>query len=495
MTSISCRSEDSFQSTCETSAYADECPPLRSRHGLRRRMLGMMFLLTLSILPSESKSVMADESGKPNRPNVLFLFADDQRADTIGALGNPVIKTPNLDRLVQRGHTFRNAYCLGSHSPAVCSPSRNMLLSGQAYFRWKGPQAPANGPNWPTAMNHAGYQTYHHGKNGNTAPAIQKLFEINQYLHHDEQERRCGEPGAEIVDAAITFLEKRASDRPFCMYLAFGNPHDPRVAAQKYLDLYPRDQIPLPKNFLPLHPFNNGEQLVRDERLAPWPRTEDEVRKQLHDYYAVISALDGHIGRLLKVLEERKLLENTLIVYSADHGLAMGSHGLMGKQNLYEHSMKSPLVFAGPGIPPGETQALAYLLDIFPTICDLTSTPIPAGLDGRSLKPVIMGKAPRVRETLGCAYRDVQRSIRDDRWKLIQYPQINRTQLFDLRADPDERHDLAASPEKVGQVTTMMKKLTQWQGEVGDTLPLTSSNPQDSKWTPDNQGDAKSKKN
>ena len=137
------------------------------------------------------------------------------------------------------------------------------------------------------------------------------------------------------------------------MYLAFSNPHDPRVAAEKYLDLYERDKIPLPKNYLPLHPFNNGEQFVRDELLAGFPRTEDEVRKHLHDYYAVITAMDHHIGRLLAALKELGMYDNTIFVYSADHGLAIGSHGLFGKQNLYEDGMKPPLIFAGPGIPQG----------------------------------------------------------------------------------------------------------------------------------------------
>ncbi len=424
------------------------------------------------------------QAGETQRPNVLFLFADDQRADTIGALGNPIIKTPTMDGLVKRGFTFHNAYCLGSNSPAVCSPSRNMLLSGRAYFRWTGPQAPADRPNFPTALREAGYQTYHHGKRGNTALLIQQRFEINKYLANDEQERRNGEPGKIIVDDAITFLNERKADKPFCMYLAFGNPHDPRVAAQKYLDLYERNQIPLPKNYLPLHPFNNGEQTVRDEQLAPWPRTEAETRKQLHEYYAVITALDGHLGRLIETLKEKQLYENTIIVYSADHGLAMGSHGLMGKQSLYEHSMKAPLIFAGPGIPQGNSDALAYLLDIFPTLCDLTGTSIPDGLDGHSLKPIIAGEAKTVRDSVACAYRDVQRSIRDERWKLIRYPQINKTQLFDLQTDPQEIHNLADDSSQATRVRQMLEKLAMWQQSVGDKLTLTTDKPQSAEWHP-----------
>jgi arylsulfatase A-like enzyme len=266
------------------------------------------------------------------------------------------------------------------------------------------------------------------------------------------------------------------------MYLAFANPHDERVAAKKYMDLYERDKIPLPKNYKPLHPFDNGEQFVRDELLAPFPRTEDEVRKHLHDYYAVISAMDFHIGRLLAELKTLGMYDNTIFVYSADHGLAIGSHGLFGKQNLYEAGMKPPLFFAGPGIPKGETQALAYLLDIFPTVCDLAGTEVPGGLDGKSLKPVIEGKSSGVRDTLFLAYRDVQRAVRDSRYKLLRYPQVNVTQLFDLQSDPDELTNLADKPEQAERIKSLTAELERWQKSLGDTAPLTVAQPQSPEW-------------
>jgi arylsulfatase A-like enzyme len=433
-------------------------------------------LLTLCLWGSVAGAASA-------KPNVIFLFADDQRADAIGALGNPHIKTPNLDQLVRSGFVFRNAYCLGANVGAVCTPSRNMLLSGRAYFRWQGPQAQPDMPNFPTSLKAAGYETYHHGKRGNTSPAIQALFDHNKYVV-DLEDRTNGEPAQRIVNEAIDFLKTRKRDKPVFMYLAFSNPHDPRVAAQKYMDLYERDKIPLPKNYLPQHPFNNGEQFVRDELLAGFPRTEDEVRKHLHDYYAVISAMDHHIGRLLAALTELGMYDNTIFIYSADHGLAVGSHGLFGKQNLYEAGMKPPLFFAGPGIPKGETQALAYLLDIFPTVCDLVAADIPGGLDGKSLKPVIEGKSSGVRDSLFLAYRDVQRAVRDSRWKLIRYPQVNVTQLFDLQNDPEEITDLADKPEHAERIQSLTAQMRHWQQSLGDTAPLVVAQPQDPKWDP-----------
>src|SRR5688500_12451452 len=217
----------------------------------------------IAFLAAVTQSAVAQDAPS-KKPHVVFLFADDQRADTIAALGNPHIKTPNLDQLATSGMVFRNAYCLGANVGAVCTPSRNMLLSGRAYFRWQGPQAQPDMPNFPTSMKAAGYETYHHGKRGNTSPAIQALFDHNKYVV-DLEDRTNGEPCQTIVSEAIYFLKARDKTKPVFMYLAFSNPHDPRVAADKYMRLYERDKIPLPKNYLSIHPFNNGEQFVRDE--------------------------------------------------------------------------------------------------------------------------------------------------------------------------------------------------------------------------------------
>lgn len=428
--------------------------------------------------------LLAVNSPASAKPNVLFLFADDMRADSVAALGNPVVKTPTLDALAQRGFAMRNAYCFGGNSAAVCTPSRNMLLSGNAFFRWKGLLAPAEGANFPVSMQTAGYETYHHGKRGNTATLIQAKFETNKYLTNDQGDRNSGEPGREIADDAVKFLKERKDARPFFMYLAFGNPHDPRVAAKKYLDLYNRDQIPLPKNFLPQHPFDNGEMTIRDEALLPWPRTEAAVHKELHEYYATITAMDFHMGLIVAALKELGQLDNTIILFSADQGIAIGSHGLLGKQNLYDAGMKSPFIFAGPGIPHGASDALVYLLDIYPTVLELVGATKPTGIDGQSFRPVLTGSAKTVRNELFFAYRDVQRAWRDDRWKLIRYPQVNVTQLFDLQADPDEMKNLADLPAHQPRVEQLLAKLKESQAKFTDTLPLTVPNPKPAKWTP-----------
>jgi arylsulfatase A-like enzyme len=412
---------------------------------------------------------------KPRRPNVLFLFTDDQRQDTISALGNPHIETPNLDKLVESGFVFRNAYCMGGFSAAVCLPSRMMTLRGRAWFSVR--NMPKDAPNFVTSMNEAGYLSYHHGKRGNTDKEVHKRFAQSHYLR-DHDIRRSGRPGKIAADDAIKFLHQRDKDRPFFMYLAFATPHDPRIATRKYLNMYHSDKIPIPPNFKPFHPFDNGELLIRDEKLAPWPRTEAVIRQHLRDYYAVITALDEQIGRIVQALKDTGEYENTIIIFSSDQGIAIGSHGLMGKQNLYEHSMRVPLVFCGPGIGKGKScDAFAYLFDVYPTVCELAGADVPEGLDGKSLAPIMQGKIESVRDTIFLAYKDVQRAVRHGPWKLLQYPQINKTQLFDLQHDPFETKNLADDPAYTGKVNELMNLMAEQQKLFGDTQPLVSQDP------------------
>jgi len=409
------------------------------------------------------------------RPNVVFLFTDDQREDTVAALGNPHIETPNLDALARSGVIFRNAYCMGGFSAAVCLPSRMMLLRGRSWFSVR--NLPPGFPNFPTAMNEAGYETYHHGKKGNTDLEVQKLFTHSRYLD-DEDDRKSGFPCKTLMDDAIGFLNSRDKAKPFFMYLAPGNPHDPRVADKRYMEMYDADKIPLPPNFLPFHPFDNGDLLIRDERLAAWPRTEAEIRGHLHDYYAVITGMDEQVGRLVAALKEAGEFENTIFIFSSDQGIAIGSHGLMGKQNLYEHTMGVPLFFTGPGIPQGKSvDAFAYLFDVFPTVCELVGAKVPEGLDGKSLAPVLRGEAESVRDTIFLAYLGVQRAVRRGNWKLLRYPQVNRTQLFDLAADPVETKDLSTDPAHAARVKELLALMAEQQGLFGDTQPLDAPNP------------------
>ncbi|NNJ24810.1 sulfatase-like hydrolase/transferase [Alienimonas chondri] len=439
-------------------------------------------LLACVLLASTALLTGGEACDAAEQPNVLFLLTDDQRADTIHALGNPHIVTPTLDAIANRGFNFSRCYCLGANSGAVCFPSRNMILSGRPYFRHevqkgKRTYADPQKPNFAAALGAAGYETYHHGKKGNTAELLHTRFEHNKYLSNDHAVRMSGQPGKEIVDEALEFLEERDEARPWAMYLAFATPHDPRVAAEEFRSQYDPADLPIRPNYLPLHPYQIGSDLGRDELLAPFPRTLPDTRAQIHDYYAAITGLDHHIGRLIADLESRGQLENTLIVFSSDHGLSMGSHGRFGKQSLYSDDMRAPLIVAGPGVPHGESDTLVYLHDIYPTICDMLKihpaggTTVPAKLHGQSFQWALAGGQGGRTELFG-SYLEDQRSVMDDRWKLLRFPKIGVTRLYDLQADPGEILDLASDPAQSDRIERMNARLKALQQEVGDTLDL-----------------------
>jgi arylsulfatase A-like enzyme len=244
-----------------------------------------------------------------------------------------------------------------------------------------------------------------------------------------------------------------------------------------YATMYPPQDMRPPRNFMPLHPFNTGQMTTRDEKLAPWPRTQQVIRQQTAQYYGMISHLDHQIGRVLATVRQQGLQENTIVIFTSDHGLGMGSHGLLGKQNLYEHSMKAPMIVGGPGIGAGSSNALVYLHDLFPTICDMAGVNIPAGTEGADLMPIMEGETEQVRSSLFTAYGKWIRAVRDQKWKLIRWPQLNRSQLFDLETDPYELRDLAASDDHQPVVKRLTDLLRNWQLQVGDKQALSVDQP------------------
>jgi arylsulfatase A-like enzyme len=369
---------------------------------------------------------------------------------------------------------------------AVCLPSRTMMLTGRSWLRIPGRAQSPNPapPPLPRVLSQAGYQTFHAGKSGNEYRAALEAFDQN--LVFDDRTHELRQTSSQRhADAAIQFLRERDTKRPFYMYIAPPVPHDPRVAPEEFLRLYDPQNVPLPAAFLPLHPWDNGDMAVRDERLAPWPRTPEDTRRQLAEYYACVSCLDHHVGRILATLQELGQLENTLVVFTGDNGLSLGEHGLFGKQNLYEFGgMHVPLIIAGPGVPQGRSEALVYLLDLFPTFCDWAAAPVSAEVEGRSLVPILAGREKKVRDVLYTGYQNCQRAIRDDRWKLIRYPLVDKTQLFDLQQDPHELNNLADKPERAAKVTELMQLLAQEQARYGDVAPLRVESPQPAAWTP-----------
>ena len=447
---------------------------------------------------------LAGMAATNSRPNVLFLFADDQRADTIAALGNPVIQTPNLDRLARQGLAFERAYMQGGLQGATCVPSRSMLLSGRSLFRTD--EKLMRDETWPAAFARAGYTTFMSGKWHNGAASIPRSFQnarsvfaggMTDPMHAKLSDLVDGQltppkvstqhACAVFADEAIRFLQAPKTG-PFFCYVPFDAPHDPHIVPDDFPVHYDPAKIPLPPNFLPQHPWNNGEMNIRDEQLLPWPRPPEKVRAQIADYYRYISYLDAQIGRVLDALSATPFATNTLIVFAADSGVARGSHGLNGKQNCYEHSLRVPLIIAGPGIPAGKrTAAMCYLFDVLPTLGQRCGVAGPTTSEGRAFSAVLADPAQPGRTELLLAYRDVQRAIREDRWKLIRYPQVDRTQLFDLKADPYETNNLAGAAEQAETVARLMLQLKHLQQEFNDSAPLQVAAPKPAAWTPPSQ--------
>lgn len=447
------------------------------------------------------------------KKNILFILTDDQRFDTIHALGNKEIQTPHLDELVASGISFEQAHIPGGTSGAVCMPSRAMIHSSQNLFELEncGESIPKEHPLLGETLKEAGYQTYGIGKwhngtdayarsftNGNqiffggmwdhwnvptyhydktgayddTHKFTQDPFSTNAVIELASQQIELGKHSTNLfTDETIRYLRHPTiKEQPFFMYTSFLAPHDPRTMPENYQQMYQASKMSLPTSFLPEHPFDFDVREQRDESLEKYPRQPEAIKQHLADYYAMISHLDDAIGKIISTLKEENLYEDTIIIFSGDNGIAIGQHGLMGKQNLYEHSVRVPLVMAGPELPQGESrQQYAYLMDIFPTICDLVGIASPKGLAGRSLMPVIQNNQ-MVRESLFGAFTDKIRSYKNDRYKVIQYRTQfgSHTQLFDLLADPSETNDLSQNPSYpllLAELQTNLKKAAKDWGD------------------------------
>ena len=455
--------------------------------------------------------VMAEPAAKPN---FLFIFADDQCYDTIKSLGNDEIQTPNLDRIVSSGTTFTHAYNMGSWSGAVCVASRTMINTGR--FVWNAlkvyrssEQEREAGRFWSEHLKKAGYRTYMTGKWHVRAKA-EKAFDVTAHIrggmpnqtkagynrpHEGKPDAwkpwdksfdgfwKGGKHWSEIVaDDAIDFLadaEKR--DNPFFMYIAFNAPHDPRQSPKEYVDRYPLDKVKVPANFLPEYPHNSGMGCgrgLRDEKLAPFPRSHYAVKVNRQEYYAIITHMDTQIGRILDVLEKSGKKDNTYVFYSADHGLGVGQHGLLGKQNMYDHSLRVPMMVIGPGIDKGKRlDTPVYLQDIMATTLDLAGIKKPGYVQFNSLMPILRGESKGFYDAIYGAYLAKQRAVIYKGHKLILYPGIGVQRLYNLEKDPQEMKDIIKEKGSARLAKELFAKLLELQPETGDTLDLKKAYP------------------
>ena len=408
------------------------------------------------------------------RPNFLFILTDDQSHETLSCYGNRVCQTPNLDRLAKEGMIFHDAHHMGAWSGAVCTPSRTMIMTGRTVWRIPGARGPGLKKNTrqsrmqdarqsiPAILNRAGYTTFRTCKRGNSFREANAQFTINNFASKRGSTKETG--SAWHADQVLEQPKKRKTSKtkkPFLIYYAFSHPHDPRNAPEKLVAKYgasnrgPGDKPnpkapPLQVNYLPEHPFHHGHPGLRDEvKVQGVLRKRDEatIRNELGREYACIENIDRQIGRVLDQLKEMGELDNTYIFFTSDHGIAVGRHGLTGKQNLYEHTWRVPFIARGPGIKAGsEASGYIYLLDVLPTLCDLAGIKAPETVEGKSFRAVLEGKKDRIRDVLYGVYcggtKPGMRAIKTDGWKLIKYDvldgKVRETQLFNLKDNPNE---------------------------------------------------------
>jgi arylsulfatase A-like enzyme len=469
------------------------------------KLITLSFLITLSLYANE-------------KPNILFIFADDQTFESIGALNQTECKTPNLDRLVHGGVHFTQAYNMGAWNGAVCAASRAMLNSGA--FVNRAQKAIKTYPHWSELMKQAGYKTYMTGKwhvpgeprfdvVRDARPGMPKQTEegYNRPLspaHYaqgwkpwDKSKGGFWEGGVHwtevVANHGIDFLSEAKEDEdPFFMYIAFNAPHDPRQAPKKFIDMYPLDSISVPKTYLNEYPYKDkigcGPGL-RDAKLAPFPRTEYAIKVHRQEYFACITHMDEQIGRVLDALEATGKADNTYIIFTADHGLAVGHHGFVGKQNMYEHSVRVPFMITGPGIKAGSKhEASIYLQDAMATSLELAGVKKPEHVEFKSLLPLIKGERTEQYSQIYGKYIDHQRMITKGEWKLISYPHYQKLRLYNIAKDPQEMKDLAMNPEYTSVLAELKSDLKQLQKEMGDDLDI--DNPP-KYWDPTNKKNKK----
>lgn len=441
-----------------------------------RGLTATVWLAAVALPAPQSRLEAAEDSA--DRPNILFIIVDDQSPYDLKVYEpHSPLETPVLDRLAAEGTTLDGAHHMGAWAGGVCTPSRHMVMSGRTVWHIPDKRRLSRNPHasdpalvppdlaeqtLAAVFNRAGYDTMRTCKRGNSYEAANEQFTVRR----DSTKRGAtdAEGSAWHAEQVLSYLRQRqtAGDTdPFLIYYGFSHPHDPRNGKPELLDKYGADNTevpdspnpkspPLPPNYLPAHPFPHGHPGLRDEEQVQGVmrrRDEATIRNELGRQFACSENIDTQIGRVLDRLEAMGELDNTYVFYTSDHGMAIGRHGLQGKQNLYEHTWRVPFIATGPGIPAGRRAAgNVYLLDVLPTLCELAGITAPETSEGVSFKSVLEGKQDRVREVLYGVYsggtKPGMRCIKKGDWKLIKYDvldgTVRQTQLFNLADNPHE---------------------------------------------------------
>jgi iduronate 2-sulfatase len=467
------------------------------------RILLFSTALLLFLVGASARQARAGEA--PMKKNVLFIVSDDLNT-RLGCYGDPVVKSPNLDRLAKRGVRFERAYC----QFPLCNPSRASLMTGRrpdttrvlenkTHFRETLPQVVT----LAQLFRNAGYavarigKIYHYGvplQIGTDGLDDKASWEkvVNPRGRDRDDEKKIfsllpGKFGATLswlaadgadteqtdgrsATAAIEMLGQN-KDRPFFLAVGFFRPHTPYVAPRSYFDLYPAAKMPLAqvpadnKQGVPAPAF--GSAFKEQNQMS------DAQRQQaLQAYFASISFMDAQVGRLLDALDRLGLAENTIVVFLSDHGYLLGEHGLWQKMSLFEEAAHVPLIIAQPG-RGGNGKAsgrTVELVDVYPTLAEMTGLKAPPGLEGHSLRPLL--DDPQAAWSWP-AYTQVTRgkgvmgrSVRTERWRYTEWNdgQLG-VQLYDHRADPHERHNLATDTAHAATVRELQALLRKRERE------------------------------
>jgi iduronate 2-sulfatase len=448
-----------------------------------------------------------------DRPNVLFISADDMNCD-LGAYGHPLVKTPNLDRLCRMGVRFDAAYC----QQPLCGPSRASIMTGlrpdtldmhtlKHELRQKNPDVVTLGQ----LFRNNGYYSaragkiYHYGNpsmigtDGNDDPATwderhnpigidrSQQEKITRYGAGQEKNKNLGismawwDPESRdeehtdgMVASKIVELIHQKKDKPFFLAAGFFNPHCPYVAPKKYFDLYPLDQITMPDPDEAKRDLEDVPAMAIQRDMRNWPYyfkdvTVEEARKCKQAYFATISFVDAQVGRLLDALEENDLIDNTIIVFWSDHGYFLGEKGLWYKRKAFERSARMPLIVAAAGLSQGKhTTRPVELLDLYPTLADLCGLNSPENLEGKSLRPLLTD--PAGSEWTKPAVTQIWHnrkawgySIRTDRYRYTEWLEGKAgRELYDHSADSEEVTNLANDPLHAKTVTKLSGRLAKY---------------------------------
>ncbi len=439
------------------------------------KLVTMIACCCLTIFLSEQVTIAARPAAK--KPNYLFIAVDDLN-DWVGPLqGHPQVKTPNLDRLAKRGVTFTNAH---AQAP-LCNPSRSSLLSGLLpsstglYTLLPGVRAVPRLKDHvmlPQYLANNGYMTfsagkiYHDGsiKQNERDKEFDEWGELGQMPYPAEKivntpdKMKAVDWGVfpandstqadwKIADSAIKYLNSAKSEQPFFLAVGFRLPHFPCFASQKWFDLYPEETLVMPpvkendRDDIPEFAWNLHWKLP-EPRLS-WLRANQQWKPLVRAYLASISLMDSQVGRMLDALDASSSRDNTIVVLWSDHGWHLGEKGITGKNTLWERSTHVPLFFAGPGIPAGvKINQPVQLLDLYPTLSELSGLPVNKGLEGHSLKPLLKNPNAKWQWPALTTHNQNNHTVRSERWRYIRYADGSE-ELYDHQNDPNEWTNLA----------------------------------------------------